>query len=148
MSEGRGTTQPFELFGAPYIAPEELRAMLPPDALTGVVLREAAFAPVANKWAGCLCKGFQVHVTDPENFHPYRLGLNLMRGVIALWPNAFQWKSPPYEYEYEKLPMDLILGDDRVRKRITAMASVSAVEADWQEDLAAFRRIRKTALLY
>jgi uncharacterized protein YbbC (DUF1343 family) len=139
VSEGRGTTQPFELFGAPFLDPAAIAAEMGGLRPPGAILRPQVFEPVAGKWAGAPCRGFQLHVVDPERFRAYPTALNLLRAVIATAGEAFQWKAPPYEYEYERLPMDLILGDRRLRERIAEGASVSALEREWAPELEAFR---------
>ncbi len=146
VSEGRGTCLPFELCGAPYWRPEEIRARLPAEALAGCVLRPVAFEPVSNKWRGDLCFGFQIHVADPSLFRPLRLSLALLAAVMDL--PAFGYKEPPYEYEYERLPLDLILGDDGVRCRLEAGEPVAAIEADWRPELAKFDQLRQAFFLY
>jgi len=148
VSEGRGTTQPFELFGAPYWNLEKIRESLPESVLSGVILRPAAFEPTSNKWSGRLCNGFQLHVTDPETYGSYRLSLQLLQAVISHHPDSFQWKSPPYEYESEKMPIDLIIGDREIRKKINNNEHLEDIEKSWQKDLEAFRIIRKKFYLY
>lgn len=148
VSEGRGTTQPFELFGAPFFdlpaIESELGGLRPP----GAVLRPHGFEPVAGKWAGRLCRGFQLHVADPGEFRPYRLALRLLQAVMATSGEAFQWKPPPYEYEFERLPMDLILGDRQVRTRLAAGEPVAEIERGWAEDLRRFRETARQFHLY
>jgi uncharacterized protein YbbC (DUF1343 family) len=148
VSEGRGTALPFELFGAPYLdipaVAAELGGLRPP----GAVLRPHAFEPVAGKWAGRFCRGFQIHATDPERFRPYALSLALLRAVLRTSGGAFQWKPPPYEYEFERLPMDLILGDRRVRERVASGESIAEIAADWEPDLERFRRRARRFHLY
>ncbi|MCJ8500810.1 exo-beta-N-acetylmuramidase NamZ family protein [Desulfatitalea alkaliphila] len=148
VSEGRGTTQPFEIFGAPYLSPEKIMAHLKDTSLPGVVLRPMEFLPTANKWQGEVCRGFQLHVTDPARFHPFRTGLALLQAILYHHADAFRWKQPPYEYEYERLPMDLILGDQTIRTRLAGMTPVMALEATWQAPLAQFRALRERYLLY
>jgi uncharacterized protein YbbC (DUF1343 family) len=110
LSEGRGTTRPFELFGAPWIEGHGLTAALNALGLPGVVFREAAFEPGFQKYAGQVCRGSQLHVTDRQCFRPYRTGLEILRMVSERYPDHFAWKSPPYEYEYEKLPIEILCG--------------------------------------
>jgi uncharacterized protein YbbC (DUF1343 family) len=148
VSEGRGTAQPFELFGAPYWNTETIRASLSESILSGVVLRPASFEPTSNKWSGRLCHGYQIHVTDPEIYRPFRLSLQLLQTVIQLYPDGFQWKSPPYEYEFEKMPIDLILGDSEIRKKISSNENLEKIERSWQKDLDEFRRISKNFHIY
>lgn len=148
VSEGRGTTQPFELFGAPFIDPEKMLALLKADPPFGAVLRPVGFEPTSNKWSGTLCRGFQVHVTDPDSFNAYGTALRLLRAVLALHRDSFSWKSPPYEYDYQNLPIDLIIGDRSVRERIESLEPVDRIEATFQKDLNAFGEMRKDAMIY
>ncbi len=115
LSEGRGTTTPFELWGAPFIDPYALREALGAFELPGVVFRPIRFEPTFHKWQGEPCGGLYLHVTDARVFQPYRTTLALLATVRRLWPDHFAWKPPPYEYEIEKLPIDCIAGGDGVR---------------------------------
>jgi len=149
ISEGRGTTLPFELFGAPFIEPAAVLSQAEKSAdMPGCFLRPLIFEPTANKWAGQPCKGFQVHITDPEVFRPYRTSLALLQAVMLLHPDAFQYKSPPYEYEYERLPMDLILGSRRLRQALEQGDSLMQLESSWQQELSAFEKLRRKVFLY
>jgi uncharacterized protein YbbC (DUF1343 family) len=148
VSEGRGTTQPFEIFGAPFIDPEAVTALLPDPAISGVVLRPAAFEPTFHKWKGLRCQGFQLHPKSLDAFRPCRTALALLWAVRTLYPDRFEWKSPPYEYEYEKMPVDLIFGDDRIRREIDDGLPLAALSRGWDEDEAEFDRLRQPFLLY
>ncbi|MGD8369456.1 MAG: DUF1343 domain-containing protein [Desulfobacterales bacterium] len=148
VSEGRGTTQPFELFGAPFIDPEAVAGLLPESTLSGVILRPTAFEPTFHKWKGKRCHGFQLHPQRREAFRPCRTALALLWAVRTLYPDRFEWKPPPYEYEYEKMPVDLIFGDDRIRRRIDDGLPVEALSRGWEEDEAEFDRLRRPYLLY
>lgn len=148
VSEGRGTSLPFELFGAPFIDAEKIKKVIPGDSLPGVVLRETGFEPTSNKWQGCFCKGFQLHVTDPDEYRPYRSSLELLRAIWQLYPDHFSWKTPPYEYEYDHLPIDLILGDQTVRQGIEQGETMDRITASWQKDLDAFDKMRRAYWLY
>ena len=148
VSEGRGTTLPFELVGAPFIKPQDVLARLARTELPGGVLRPLVFEPTSGKWAGKPCAGFHVHVTEPGRFLAYRLSLALLEALLHLYPHDFAWKQPPYEYEYEKLPIDLILGDRAVREAVENGAEIIALERSWQEDLAAFDTRRHAVFLY
>jgi uncharacterized protein YbbC (DUF1343 family) len=148
LSEGRGTTQPFELFGAPFLDPEKILRQLTASDTQGVHLRPAGFEPTSNKWRGILCRGFQIHVTDRDLYRPYRLSLSLLRAVIALHRKEFSWKAPPYEYEYERLPIDLILGSRQIRERIEALEPIDKIEGSWQDETNRFERLRQRFLLY
>lgn len=149
ISEGRGTTLPFELFGAPFIRHQEMLARLNRfTELPGLNLRPLFFEPTANKWAGRPCAGFHIHVTDPVAFMPFRTSLALLQAVMRLYPKDFQYKQPPYEYEYEKLPLDLILGDPDLRPALEAGEDIHELEKSWQKDLAGFEELRRQFFLY
>ena len=148
VSEGRGTTHPFEIFGAPYLDPYDILRYLGGNRIPGVFLRPVAFEPTWNKWRGVLCKGFQMHITDPSRFNPYAVTLNLMRVVMHLYPEHFEWKKPPYEYEFHQLPIDLIIGDRRVRQHLERNDDMEALAASWSKDLEAFRKLCSLFLLY
>jgi uncharacterized protein YbbC (DUF1343 family) len=148
VSEGRGTTQPFELFGAPFIDPYRILEMLPPGATRGARLRPVEFEPTAHKWQGQRCHGFQIHVVEPDEFRPYHTSLALLQAILRCHPDSFQWKAPPYEYEYERMPIDLIIGDRQVREHLAAMRPVSDLEGSWSPDLQAFGKMRRSYLLY
>jgi uncharacterized protein YbbC (DUF1343 family) len=110
VSEGRGTTRPFEFFGAPWVEPHRLCQALNAKGLPGVYFREAYFQPTFHKYAGELCGGAQLHVLDPEAFSSFATGLEVIRTIRGLYPEAFRWRPPPYEYEKEKLPIEILLG--------------------------------------
>ncbi|MCF8049869.1 MAG: DUF1343 domain-containing protein [Desulfobacterales bacterium] len=148
VSEGRGTTQPFELFGAPFIEPEAVLERLPEQVLSGVSLRPAAFEPTWNKWTGRLCNGFQIHLLDRSAYRPCRCSTALLAAIRGLYPKRFAWKTPPYEYEYDQMPIDLICGDGRLRQKIEEGAGVTELVDGWDADEAAFEELRKPYLLY
>ena len=110
ISEGRGTTRPFEIFGAPFIDPEAFCRELNNLNLPGVFFRENYFQPTFQKFAGQLCGGAQLHVLDREDFRPFQTGVEIIRSIRKLYPDSFAWKQPPYEYEFEKLPIEVLLG--------------------------------------
>lgn len=148
MSEGRGTTRPFELVGAPYIdadafATEMLRLNLP-----GVYFRSCVFMPTFQKHAGKGCGGVQIQVTDRETFRPAISGIAVVKTAFNMYPNDFLWKDPPYEYEYDRNPFDLIAGTDKVREAIERGESLDAIEQSWEQPLEAFNRVRAEFLLY
>ena len=110
ISEGRGTTRPFEIFGAPFIDAEALCRDLNEARLPGVLFRENYFQPTFQKFAGELCRGAQLHVTDRNTFQPFATAVEIIKRIRRRYPDQFQWKQPPYEYETEKLPIDILLG--------------------------------------
>ncbi len=148
ISEGRGTTLPFELFGAPFLDHGQMLDFLAPTDLPGCCLRPLCFEPTSGKWAGQTCHGFQLHVVDPERFRPYRTGLALLQALLRLYPGQFAYKQPPYEYEFERLPMDLILGDGTVRRALEQGVPILEIERGWTEDLAGYRRRCAAVFLY
>jgi len=148
LSEGRGTTRPFEIFGAPYLDPRAVAAAIEPDALHGAILREVEFKPTFNKWAGSVCRGFQIHVKDKDTYRPYRASLGIISTVLRLYPENFMWSDPPYEYEYHRLPADLIIGDPKVRRGLEEGRPVLELEKEWQRPLTEFRKLRENFMLY
>jgi len=148
ISEARGTTLPFELFGAPFLQHGELLASLLSVALPGCRLRPLRFEPTSGKWMGQGCNGFQVHVTDPERFRPYRTSLALLQAIQCLYPDQFAYKQPPYEYEFERLPMDLIIGDRRVREALENGVPIEELEHSWQAELADYQERCRAVFLY
>jgi uncharacterized protein YbbC (DUF1343 family) len=149
VSEGRGTCLPFELWGAPFVEPARFVAALDQADLAGCLLRPVAFEPTSNKFRGELCRGFHLQVLDPAIFRPYRTSLALLRAVLELYGEAgFAYKKPPYEYEFHKLPMDMILGSVELRQGLEAGRRVADLEVGWQEELAGFERLRREFMLY
>jgi uncharacterized protein YbbC (DUF1343 family) len=118
LSEGRGTTTPFEVFGAPFINPAKLLAELAPFQLTGLRLRPTRFEPTFHKWQGKSCGGLYLHVTDPQAFRPLRTTLALLTGIRRLWPKELAWRDPPYEYEKVKKPIDILFGNCTFREAL------------------------------
>jgi uncharacterized protein YbbC (DUF1343 family) len=148
LSEGRGTTKPFELFGAPFLEPGCILDQLKGIELPGVILRTACFEPTFHKWAGELCRGFQLHVTDRHAFKPYYTTLALLAAIEQLYPEQFAWRQPPYEYETVRLPFDLLTGDDAIRRGLENGLSEAELEESWQDDLEQFMEVRREFLLY
>ncbi|PYK46864.1 MAG: DUF1343 domain-containing protein [Verrucomicrobia bacterium] len=110
VSEGRGTTRPFEIFGAPWIDPENFCRELNALKLPGAYFREIFFQPTFQKFADELCGGAQLHVTDRNSFRPFETGIEVIRCIRGMYANHFQWKQPPYEYEFKKFPIEVLLG--------------------------------------
>ena len=148
LSEGRGTTRPFELMGAPWIDPHRLIGELAKEDLPGVRFRAVTFQPAFQKFTGQFCGGIQQHVVDRAAYRPVRTGLALIKAARDLWPREFDWRPPPYEYEMKRPAIDVLTGTSRVRERIEAGASVAEIESEWEEDLTQFRELRSRYLLY
>jgi len=148
VSEGRGTTRPFELNGAPWVNPGDLIHLLDCHHLPGVIFRPAFYIPTFHKWAGQMVGGVQIHVTDRTVFKPFLTGLALLMAYRELGGDRFQWKAPPYEYEYEKLPFDILCGTDRIRRQIEAGESLQSIENGWLAETDAWKAVRQEFLLY
>ncbi|CAG37675.1 exo-beta-N-acetylmuramidase NamZ family protein [Desulfotalea psychrophila] len=148
VSEGRGTTLPFSVFGTPYWQHDEVLAFLQRYPLAGCVLRPLLFEPTSGKWAGNTCTGFQLHIQSRKDFNSYRVGMILLQAAMLVYRQQFEYKKPPYEYEYEKLPMDLILGDRALREALEAGESVVTLEQGWQAELLDYDRRRRCYFLY
>jgi uncharacterized protein YbbC (DUF1343 family) len=110
LSEGRGTTKPFEFFGAPWIDAEDFCRRMNGADLPGVFFREAWFEPTFHKFSGEICGGAQLHVVDRDTFLPFQTAVEILRQVRSRYPEHFEWKSPPYEYEFNRLPIECLIG--------------------------------------
>lgn len=149
LSEGRGTTRPFEIFGAPFIDPYKMVRKLDSFKLQGVHFRPIHFQPTFQKYAGQLCGGAQVHVLRREKFLPFKTAVAILLTVRELYGSTFRWKEPPYEYETVKLPIDILAGTDRLRLEIDAGTSLEDMEEWWEEDCESFRTThRRNYLIY
>jgi len=150
LSEGRGTTTPFEVFGAPFINPLKLLAELKPFELAGLLLRPIRFMPTFDKWQGKSCGGLYLHVTDPLAFRPLRTTLALLTAVRRLWPKEFAWRDPPYEYENVKQPIDILFGNCTFREALDGDAIKTPGDLDERIRLddAAWRKQVAEFLLY
>jgi uncharacterized protein YbbC (DUF1343 family) len=148
LSEGRGTTRPFELIGAPWIDGDRLADAMNAKHLPGIHFRAAFFEPTFQKHARQTCGGCQLHVLDRQTFRPVRTAVELIAEFRAQDPARFAWREPPYEYEHQKQPIDILFGSDRLRTTIDAGGSVSTLIESWASDEDAFRRARQRHLLY
>ena len=148
VSEGRGTARPFEIFGAPFLEPDALRKEAERWKLPGFILREQSFEPTFHKWSRKRCKGFQIHVTHRFEYRPYITTLAILAAVKGMHPKDFAWKDPPYEYEFERLPADLIIGDKRVREALDAGTDPMDIQSIWAKGLKDFEEARSAWLLY
>jgi uncharacterized protein YbbC (DUF1343 family) len=149
LSEGRGTTRPFEIFGADFIDPEALIKRLDRFKLPGVVFRQVNFEPTFQKHAGKLCGGAQMHVTNRNSFKPFKTGAAILKAAYELYPKKFKWNSPPYEYEKKKKPIDILAGTDRFRKDIENGKSLGHMEKWWDAQRVEFnKKVRKKYLMY
>jgi uncharacterized protein YbbC (DUF1343 family) len=148
LSEGRGTTRPFELIGAPWVDGERLADQMNRRDLPGVHFRAAFFEPTFQKHAKRTCGGCQIHVLDRAAFAPLRTAVELIDEFRRENPDRFAWREPPYEYEHEKEPIDILYGSDRLRRTLDEDDDVRRLVDSWQADEEDFRRQRKPFLLY
>lgn len=148
LSEGRGTTKPFELIGAPYIDPDEYSSQLNSLGLDGVYFRSCVFQPTFQKHAGTSCGGVQIHVTDRQSFEPVFAGIAMVKIAYDMYTKDFRWKNPPYEYVYDRNPFDVICGTDKIRTAIERGSSLDEISVGWVDQLNHFKSVREKFLLY
>ena len=148
LSEGRGTTRPFEWVGAPYLDGHRYAEALDGLGLPGVRFRPARFTPTFHKWAGEVCGGVQIHVTDRRRFRPFRTGVAAIAVARRLAPAEFRWREPPYEFEHARLPIDILFGTDRIRTQIEGGADLAVIEATWRTALPLYTRRRRAFMIY
>ena len=147
ISEARGTALPFEQFGAPYVDALAIKQRIG-NSLPGIFLRPVCFEPTSGKWAKQVCRGFHIHITDRQAYKPYLSALVFVQQILKSHPDDFKFKTPPYEYEYERLPMDLILGSTSVRKALEDTADIRDIEQTWQKKLDRFKQESERFYLY
>jgi len=148
LSEGRGTTRQFELVGAPWVDPVRLVSRLDALALPGLHWRPASFEPTFHKFAGQVCGGCQLHVVDRVRFRPVRAAVALLWAICLEAPDRFAWRLPPYEYEPEKMPIDILAGSPSLRTQIEAHEDPRAIADSWDAAVASFAPVRDRYLLY
>jgi uncharacterized protein YbbC (DUF1343 family) len=147
-SEGRGTTRPFELVGAPWVKAEAFAAGLNRRGLPGVYFRAVVFEPTFQKHARVACGGCQIHVLDRQAFKPVLTGMAIIDQLRAADVASFAWKRPPYEYEHDKEPIDVIAGSPSFRAAIDAGERAEQIAARWEASVERFRQLRTRFLLY
>lgn len=145
-SEGRGTTKPFELIGAPWIDPDRVAARLQQGNLAGVAFRSAFFTPTFSKHAGQHCGGVQIHITDRQRLDAVALGVHLLAALMAEHPEDFAWLPP--NHEDRPYFIDLLAGGDTLRTTLTDGGSVADLLASWREEAQAFAHQREDVLVY
>lgn len=148
VSEGRGTTRPFEIFGAPWIHPDRFCKHMEGYALPGAVFRPLYFRPTFNKFAREVCGGAQIHVTNRRKFQPVQTTLCILHALLALNSNDFKWKDPPYEYVTDRLPIDILFGNSWVRESLEQGLSPAKIAKRWKPALRSFKKLRKNFLIY
>jgi uncharacterized protein YbbC (DUF1343 family) len=148
LSEGRGTMRPFEIVGAPWIDGDRFAAAMNRRGLAGAYFRPVFFEPTFHKHMQTTCGGCQIHVTDRRAFRPVRVAVELLDEFHREAPQQPLWRSPPYEYEHVRPPIDILYGSDRLRRSIDADEGAGSIAATWPRDEEAFRKIRQRFLLY
>ena len=148
LSEGRGTTRPFELLGAPGIVAEPFTDRLNSMKLPGVFFRPAVFEPTFHKHVRATCGGCQIHVIDRQTFQPVLTGAALIAAFRAAAPERFAWRDPPYEYEHVKLPFDILAGSSELREQIQQQLPLENIRRSWEPGTASFNELRRPYLLY
>ncbi len=148
VSEGRGTTRPFELLGAPWVDAERVSADLNGLGLGGVRFRPAVFEPTFHKFARESCGGCQIHVTDRRAFRPVLAAVAVLAAFRRAGPDRFAWRQPPYEYEHEKMPIDILAGSPALREQIESGVPAREIAASWDGPVSAFESIRRPRLMY
>ncbi|WP_085524542.1 exo-beta-N-acetylmuramidase NamZ family protein [Tuberibacillus sp. Marseille-P3662] len=145
VSEGRGTTRPFELIGAPFINSQALADTLNTLELPGVNFRAASFTPVYSKHSGELCNGIQIHVTDRDAYEPVKTGLSIVKTIHDLYPEDFQFRA---ENANGVSYFDKLVGNGWIREKIEQGASIESIVNQWQPKLKRFKKVREEYLLY
>ncbi len=149
LSEGRGTTLPFEQIGAPYIDAHLLADHLQQENLPGVFFRPIYFKPMFQKWAGETCGGVQLHVTDRNRFKSLLTGIAVIRVIARLYEKNFGWRTAPYEFVNDRLAIDLLYGNSEFRERyLNNGISLAHIEDSWQSDGSEFKKLRQEYLIY
>jgi len=148
VSEGRGTTRPFEIVGAPYIDFNEYAEALASLNLPGVIFRSLNFLPTFQKHAGENCGGVFLHITDREQFEPVITGIGMIKTAMNLYADNFEWKNPPYEYVFDRNPFDVIAGTSKIRKMLEEKKELGDVKLSWQTDVEQFNQTREKYFLY
>lgn len=148
LSEGRGTTRPFEILGAPWLDAGRLAHTLNDLALDGVFFRPVAFQPTFQKWHGQHCGGVQIHVTERDGFRPVLTATAVLSTMRQANPDRFAWREPPYEYEAEKMPIDILAGTAAYRVAIDDGFDARTIAQSWEAAARSFVELRERFLLY
>ncbi len=147
VSEGRGTTKPFELVGAPWVVAEPFAGALNELGLPGVRFRPAVFEPTFHKHAKETCGGCQIHVLDRAVFRPVATAVALLEAFRAADPDRFAWRDPPYEYEAVRPPIDILAGSSRLREQIEGGVPAAEIARSWEAAVGEFEDVRREFLM-
>ena len=149
LSEGRGTTLPFEQVGAPYINAETLAKTLNKENLPGLFFRPQYFKPQFQKWSGTVCGGVQIHVTERNKMKPLATSITVLFSIKKLYPDDFSWRTEAYEFVNDRLAIDLLYGNQTLREAIeTDTLSINNLKSAWEEDIKIFSPQREACLIY
>ena len=148
VSEGRGTTRPFEYIGAPYFDGQEFADNLKKTNLPGVIFRPTSFLPTFQKHKDSGCSGVFLHVVDRHEFEPVTTGMALIKTAFEMYRDNFEWKDTPYEYELDRNPFDVINGSTQNRELIENGKTIDEIKQFWAKDVLSFRKLRENYLLY
>ncbi len=148
ISEGRGTTRPFELVGAPFMDASSYAGALNSLGLDGVFFRPVNFLPTFQKHHNTVCGGVFLHVTDRNSFQPVIAGIEMIKTAFQMYPDDFKWKNPPYEYVFDRNPFDVIAGSSLTRIQIETNTNPDEIITSWQSDIDNFIEVRENYLLY
>ncbi|MGI8494077.1 MAG: exo-beta-N-acetylmuramidase NamZ family protein [Pyrinomonadaceae bacterium] len=148
ISEGRGTTRPFEIIGAPFINSNLYADALNSLELPGVIFRAWEFLPTFQKHAQKLCGGAFLHITDRESFEPVITGAAMVKAAFDLYPSDFKWKNPPYEYVFDRNPFDVIAGTTELRESFEQGITINELRDQWRDEISDFELTRARHLLY
>ena len=149
LSEGRGTTLPFEQVGAPYINAEVFAKTLNKENLPGIFFRPQYFKPQFQKWSGEVCGGVQLHITERNKIKPLSTSISVLFFIKKLYPNDFSWRTEPYEFVNDRLAIDLLYGNSTLREAIeSGNLSIKKLESSWEEDIKVFSSQREACLIY
>ena len=149
LSEGRGTTLPFEQVGAPYINAEVFAKTLNNENLPGLFFRPQYFKPQFQKWSGEVCGGVQLHIIERNKIKPLATSISMLFLIKKLYPNDFSWRTEPYEFVNDRLAIDLLYGNSTLREAIeSGNLSIKKLESSWEEDIKVFSSQREACLIY
>jgi uncharacterized protein YbbC (DUF1343 family) len=149
LSEGRGTTLPFQLFGAPFINPVSLMANLSGRKIPGCIFRMHNFIPTFNKFRDTLCNGIQIHVTGIKSYRPVMTAMEILDAIIETSaPGSLKFNPPPYEYEFNLMPFDILSGDSVLRQTLTNRLSIEAERERWDSETEGFKEEFREMALY
>jgi uncharacterized protein YbbC (DUF1343 family) len=141
MSEGRGTTRPFEIIGAPYFNADRLIKELKQEDIKGCIFRRHDFIPTFQKWHNVYCNGIQIHITNCFKYEPVLTTAVILQKILKISDRRFLFKEPPYEYEKEKKPFDILSGDTSLRQALLKGKNLKREKEKWIESYKEFKKI-------